>query len=79
IDVGRNLMPPYGTRITHLDRWAIVHYVRQLQGGAAQAVPAAAVTPAPAPADTVTAPAAAPQPGATQPGAAVGAPGSTVP
>lgn len=78
IDVGRGLMPPYGTRITHLDRWAIVLYVRQLQGGAAQAAPAA-VTPAPAPAGSVTAPAAAAQPGATQPGAAVGAPGSTVP
>ncbi|HEX5872329.1 MAG TPA: cytochrome c, partial [Longimicrobium sp.] len=60
IDVGRGLMPPYGNRITHLDRWAIVHYVRQLQGGAAQAAPAAAVTPAPAPAG----PATAPQPGA---------------
>ncbi|HEX5871514.1 MAG TPA: cytochrome c [Longimicrobium sp.] len=79
IDVGRGLMPPYGNRITHLDRWAIVHYVRQLQGGAAQAAPAAAVTPPPA-AVTVTAPAtAAPQPGATQPGAAAGAPDSTVP
>jgi mono/diheme cytochrome c family protein len=32
IDVGRGLMPPYGARITHLDRWAIVSYVRQLQG-----------------------------------------------
>ena len=75
IDVGRGLMPPYGNRITHLDRWAIVHYVRQLQGGAAQAAPAAAGTPAPAPAG----PATAPQPGATQPGAAAGAPDSTVP
>jgi mono/diheme cytochrome c family protein len=32
IDVGRGLMPAYGTRIAHLDRWAIVSYVRQLQG-----------------------------------------------
>lgn len=32
IDVGRGLMPPYGARITHLDRWAIVSYVRHLQG-----------------------------------------------
>jgi hypothetical protein len=40
IDVGRGLMPPYGHRITHADRWAIVHYMRQLQG-----------TPGPDPAD----------------------------
>ncbi|HEX8392744.1 MAG TPA: cytochrome c [Longimicrobium sp.] len=32
IDAGRGLMPPYGARVTHLDRWAIVEYVRQLQG-----------------------------------------------
>jgi mono/diheme cytochrome c family protein len=32
IDVGRGLMPAYGTRIAHLDRWAIVTYMRQLQG-----------------------------------------------
>jgi mono/diheme cytochrome c family protein len=32
IDVGRNFMPPYGNRITHVDRWALVTYVRQLQG-----------------------------------------------
>lgn len=31
IDVGRGLMPPYGSRITHADRWAIVSYVRELQ------------------------------------------------
>lgn len=53
IDVGRGLMPPYGSRITHLDRWAVVHYVRQLQGPAAAqpaAVPAAATAPASTPA-----------------------------
>ncbi len=29
--VGRGLMPAYGGRITHFDRWAVVNYVRQLQ------------------------------------------------
>lgn len=76
IDVGRGLMPPYGARITHLDRWAIVHYVRQLQGGAAPAVPPAA----PAPVGGVAAPAGEPQPSATQPAGTVqNRPGSTVP
>ena len=28
---GQNVMPPYGTRITREDRWAIVHHVRALQ------------------------------------------------
>ncbi|MGH7507615.1 MAG: c-type cytochrome [Longimicrobiales bacterium] len=40
---GRGLMPPYGPRTTHNERWAIVHYVRRLQqpaGGAAPATPA---------------------------------------
>jgi mono/diheme cytochrome c family protein len=73
IDVGRGLMPPYGNRITHLDRWAIVHYVRQLQGGAAQSAPAAA------PAGPAAAPVVEPQPSATQPGTAESRPGSTVP
>lgn len=31
IRVGRGLMPEYGSRITHFDRWAIVTYVRELQ------------------------------------------------
>ncbi len=34
IRVGRALMPAYGHRITHYDRWHIVNYVRQLQGRA---------------------------------------------
>ncbi|HET7273817.1 MAG TPA: cytochrome c, partial [Longimicrobiaceae bacterium] len=34
IRVGRGLMPAYGSRITHLDRWAVVTYLRQLQGSA---------------------------------------------
>lgn len=46
IRVGRGLMPAYGARIAHDDRWFIVNYVRHLQqqaaGGAAQAAPAAA-------------------------------------
>jgi mono/diheme cytochrome c family protein len=29
--VGRGLMPEYGSRITHFDRWHVVNYVRQLQ------------------------------------------------
>ncbi len=31
IRVGRGLMPEYGSRITHFDRWHIVNYVRTLQ------------------------------------------------
>jgi mono/diheme cytochrome c family protein len=37
IRAGRGLMPAYGARINHRERWAIVEYVRQLQrqaGGA---------------------------------------------
>jgi mono/diheme cytochrome c family protein len=43
IRVGRGLMPAYGERIAHEDRWAVVHYMRQLQGGVAAAP---VVTPA---------------------------------
>lgn len=32
--VGRGLMPEYGSRITHYDRWHVVNYVRQLQAQA---------------------------------------------
>ncbi|OFZ19625.1 MAG: hypothetical protein A2X94_17440 [Bdellovibrionales bacterium GWB1_55_8] len=32
ISVGQNLMPSYKTQILREDRWAIVHYVRVLQG-----------------------------------------------
>jgi mono/diheme cytochrome c family protein len=46
VRVGRGLMPAYGERITHNDRWALVHYMRQLQG---QAGTAPAPTPAAAP------------------------------
>jgi mono/diheme cytochrome c family protein len=31
IRVGRGLMPEYGSRVAHYDRWHIVNYVRQLQ------------------------------------------------
>lgn len=31
IRVGRGLMPEYGSRVTHFDRWSVVNYVRQLQ------------------------------------------------
>lgn len=34
IRVGRGLMPQYGSRITHFDRWSVVNYVRQLQRAA---------------------------------------------
>jgi mono/diheme cytochrome c family protein len=37
IRVGRGLMPEYGSRITHFDRWKVVNYVRQLQAGNPQA------------------------------------------
>lgn len=45
IDVGRGLMPPYGEKIAHLDRWAVVAYVRHLeeQAGSASTAPAAPV------------------------------------
>lgn len=35
IRAGRGMMPSYGARITHTERWAIVNYVRQLQSAAA--------------------------------------------
>lgn len=45
VDVGRGLMPPYGEKISHLDRWAVAAYVKQLQAGAAGAAPSAQVAP----------------------------------
>jgi mono/diheme cytochrome c family protein len=42
IRVGRGLMPSYGFRVSHHDRWRIVDYVRSLQiraGNLAQAAP----------------------------------------
>jgi len=35
--VGRGLMPEYGSRISHFDRWHVVNYVRQLQAEAGNA------------------------------------------
>ena len=50
---GRGVMPQYGDKIFRIqDRWAVVNYVRKLQGfaaDAAPAAPAAAAAPAPRP------------------------------
>jgi mono/diheme cytochrome c family protein len=74
IRVGRGLMPAYGDRAGHLDRWAMVLYMRQL--GLAPGVtvpPAAPIAPAEAaPAETppgAPPPEAAPQPPTTPPAA----------
>jgi len=48
IRVGRGLMPEYGSRIAHFDRWHVVNYVRQLQVQAGTRT-AQAEAPAPAP------------------------------
>lgn len=40
IRVGRGLMPEYGSRVTHFDRWHVVNYVRQLQRQAGTPTPA---------------------------------------
>lgn len=37
IRVGRGLMPEYGSRITHYDRWHVVNYLRTLQAQAGNA------------------------------------------
>lgn len=39
IRVGRGLMPGYGERVTHRDRWAMVLYMRELQRQAGQLPP----------------------------------------
>ena len=49
VAVGRGLMPSYGERVTHMDRWAVVDYVRSLQGAAGAAPPAGAAAPTAAP------------------------------
>ena len=51
IRAGRGLMPAYGPRTTHNERWAMVMYLRQLQG-AAGTQPVQPVTPAAAPVTT---------------------------
>jgi mono/diheme cytochrome c family protein len=65
IRVGRGLMPAYGDRMTHLDRWALVHYLRQLGVDPGAVVPPEApIAPDPTqPADPATE-AAPGQPGA---------------
>lgn len=47
IRAGRGLMPAYGPRMTHTERWAVVNYVNSLQAAGAQpaAQPAAAAQP----------------------------------
>lgn len=65
IRVGRGLMPAYGDRMNHLDRWALVHYLRQLGVDPGATVPAAAPI-APAPTEPA---AAAPEPSPGQAGA----------
>ena len=53
IRAGRGLMPAYGARMTHTERWAVVLYVRQMQGQSGAPAPAApAQTPAAATPDT---------------------------
>lgn len=44
IAAGRNFMPPYGERIAEQDRWAVVLYVRHLQGSRAAPAAVAPVT-----------------------------------
>lgn len=46
IRAGRGLMPAYGPRMNHLERWATVEYVRSLSGAASAQAPAPAPTPA---------------------------------
>jgi mono/diheme cytochrome c family protein len=46
ISAGQNIMPAYADRISEVDRWAIVHYVRQLQNSAGNALTSAAATTA---------------------------------
>jgi mono/diheme cytochrome c family protein len=47
VRVGRGLMPAYGERITHNDRWAVVHYMRILQQQSGAAPPPADVAAPP--------------------------------
>lgn len=58
IRAGRGLMPAYGARMTHTERWAVVAYINRMQtdaGAVPPQTPAAAPT-APQPADTAPAP-----------------------
>jgi mono/diheme cytochrome c family protein len=62
VRVGRGLMPPYGNRMSEMERWAVVHYMRRLQGGAGAVSvpvdPAASDAPINVPTVVPTAPAA---------------------
>jgi mono/diheme cytochrome c family protein len=53
IRAGRGLMPSYGPRMSHMERWATVNYLRQLQR--ASGAPAPATTPVTATPATTTA------------------------
>jgi mono/diheme cytochrome c family protein len=58
VRAGRGLMPAYGARMTHTERWAVVTYVNSLQAAAGAVTPA---QPAPGAAAPQTQPGAAPQ------------------
>lgn len=48
IRAGRGLMPSYGPRMSHMERWATVAYLRQLQGASGARPQATPGTTAPA-------------------------------
>ena len=50
IRMGRGLMPGYGHRISHFDRWNVVNYLRILQGVVPSPTPMADPSGSPAPA-----------------------------
>jgi mono/diheme cytochrome c family protein len=52
IRAGRGLMPAYGPRMNHLERWATVMYLRSLQGGSSATAPASAPAPNAVPTST---------------------------
>jgi mono/diheme cytochrome c family protein len=54
IRAGRGLMPSYGPRMSHLERWSTVNYLRQLQRAAGGQPAAAAPAAAPVPPTTTT-------------------------
>ena len=64
VAVGRGLMPPYGDKLNHGDRWAVVEYMRELQRSTG-ATPAAPVTaPVAVPVEAAAQSAAVPDQGA---------------
>ena len=46
VRAGRGRMPAYGARMTHIERWSVVTYVRSLQGAAGAAQTDTTATPA---------------------------------